>query len=154
MITVLYVDADPKMWKILSHIFEQYCPVSVFPAGSGEEALGWLSQYHADVIVSENNLPGMSGLEFHNVLRSRGFSIPFIFFSESSGIHLKKDPSSWNTCRLIPRRGLKMKSIMDLLRMICWAAGGHEMTELPFRVVELKRDERLKITDPERSTVR
>jgi CheY-like chemotaxis protein len=57
MITVLYVDTDPKLWMIISHIFEQYRTVSVFPAGSGEEGLAWLSQYHADVIISDIKVP-------------------------------------------------------------------------------------------------
>jgi len=139
MITVLYVDSDPKMWKIISHVFEKYGAVSIFPAGSGEETLSWLSQYRADVIVSDYNLPGMSGIEFLHNLRSRGFSLPFIFFSESGSIQMKNEAACWNTFRLVPRKGLERKPIMDLLRLIYWAAGNHK-TEPPFRAGELQHD--------------
>ncbi|MCK9630431.1 MAG: response regulator [Methanoregula sp.] len=125
MINVLYVDSDPKMWMIISHIFEKYCAVSIFPAGSGEEALGWLSQYHADVIVSDYILPGMSGTEFLHALRAGGITIPFIFFSESAHPYVKNKACREGISGFIPRKGLEKKPVLDLLRMVCWAAGSH-----------------------------
>ena len=67
MITVLYVDADPKMCPLLSHIFEQYWQISEYPADSGETAIAWLSRYHADVIVSGYYLPAMNGIELYHL---------------------------------------------------------------------------------------
>ena len=122
-IVILYVDADPKMWKIISRIFEQYCAVSVFPAGSGEEALGWLSQYHADVIVSEYTLPAMTGIELLRTLRSEGISIPFIVFSENDSARAKNEAYQNDVFGFITRKGLERKPIMNLLRLILWAAG-------------------------------
>jgi CheY-like chemotaxis protein len=131
MIVILYVDADPTMWKIISRIFENYCPVSVFPAGSGEEALGWLSQYHADVIVSEFDLPAMTGIELLHALRSEDIFIPFIFFSENDSAHVKNEAYQKDVFGFIQRKGLERKPIMNLLRLILWAAGNTE-TEYPF----------------------
>jgi CheY-like chemotaxis protein len=140
MIVILYVDADPKMWKIISHIFEHYCAVSVFPAGSGEEALGWLSRYHADVIVSEYNLPAMTGIELLHALRSEEISIPFIFFSENDSAHVKNEAYQNDVFGFIPRKGLERKSIINLLRLILWAAGNTE-TEYPFHRESEESDE-------------
>jgi CheY-like chemotaxis protein len=126
MITVLYVDTDPKMWTIISHIFEKYGTVSVFPAGSGEEALAWLSQYRADVIVSDINLPGMSGIQFLHTLRSKDNSIPFIFFSERDNPHLKNKTCREDVFGFITRKGQEKKPILNLLRQIYCAAGSHE----------------------------
>ena len=126
MITVLYVDADLKTCPILSHIFEKYEPVSVFPAASGEEALTWLDQYHADVIVSEYNLPGMNGIALLHALRSRGISLPFIVFSESDSAYVKNEAYQGDVFGFIPRKGSERKTIMNLLRLIMWAAGNHE----------------------------
>ena len=126
MITVLYVDTDPKMWTIISHIFEKYCAVSIFPAGSGEEALAWLSQFHANVIVSDINLPGMSGIQFLHTLRAGGITIPFIFFSESAHPYVKNKACREGISGFIPRKGLEKKPVLDLLRMVCWAASSHD----------------------------
>jgi len=132
MITVLYVDADLKMYPILSHIFEKCEPVSVFPAASGEEALTWLDRYHADVIVSEYNLPGMNGIALLHVLRSRGISLPFIVFSESDSAYVKNEAYQGDVFGFITRKGSEKKTIMNLLRLIMWAAGYNE-TEYSLR---------------------
>jgi CheY-like chemotaxis protein len=135
MITVLYVDADPKICPIISHIFEEYS-ISVFPAGSGEDALTWLSRYSADVIVSEYNLPGITGIELIRSLRSNGISLPFIFFSESAHSYVKNKACREDIFGFIPRKGLEKRSVLNLLRMVYWAAGSLE-TEYP-RIEDLK----------------
>ena len=131
MITVLYVDADPKMCPSLSHIFEQYWQISVFPADSGETAIAWLSRYHADVIVSGYYLPAMNGIELLRSLRSLGFTLPFILFSESDSVEVKNEAHRCDVFGFIKRKGSERKPIMNLLRLILWAAGNHE-TDYPF----------------------
>ncbi|MDO9326727.1 MAG: response regulator [Methanoregula sp.] len=131
MITILYVDPDPKMCPLLSHIFEKYGQLSVYPADSGEKALAWLPRNHADVIVSEYDLPGMSGIELLNSLRSVGFSLPFIFFSESDCADAKNKAYRGDVFGFITRKGSERKPILNLLRLILWAAGSHE-TDYPF----------------------
>jgi DNA-binding NtrC family response regulator len=131
MITVLYVDADPKMCPLLSHIFEKYGQISVFPADSGETAIAWLSRYHADVIVSDYDLPKMNGIELLHSLRSVGLSLPFIFFSESDSVAVKNEAYHSDVFGFIKQKGSERKPIMNLLRLILWAAGNHE-TDYPF----------------------
>jgi len=129
MITVLYVDADPKMCPVLSRIFEEYS-ISVFPASCGEDALAWLSRYSANVIVSDYILPGMTGIALIRALRSKGISLPFIFFSESAHPYVKNKACREDIFGFIPRNGLEKKPVLNLLRMIYWAAGNHE-TDYP-----------------------
>jgi len=130
MITVLYVDADLKMCPILSHIFEKYEPVSVFPVASGEEALTWLDRYHADVIVSEYDLPEMNGIELLRAMRSQGITLPFIFFSVSDSAHVRNEAYQGDVFGFITREGTERKSIINLLRLIMWAAGYNETEHL------------------------
>jgi DNA-binding NarL/FixJ family response regulator len=130
MITVLYVDADQKTYPILSHIFETYEAVSVFPAASGEEALTWLNKYHAEVIVSEYDLPGMNGIELLHAVRSQGISLPFIFFSVSDSAHVRNEAYQGDVFGFITREGTERKSIINLLRLIMWAAGYNETEHL------------------------
>lgn len=136
MITVLYVNADPTMCPLLSPIFEKYGEISVYPADSGETALAWLSRYHADVIVSDYDLPQMNGIELLRSLRSVGFTLPFIFFSESDSVAVKNEAYRYDVFGFIKRKGLEIKPIMNLLRLILWAAGNHE-TDYPFIDEEL-----------------
>lgn len=131
MITVLYVDASPKACSIISRIFETYGPVSVIPTGSGEEALAWLSRYNTDVIVSDYDLPGMTGIELLRTLRSEGISLPFIVFSENDSARVRDEAYREDVFGFIARKGLAKKNILNLLRLIFWAAGGRE-TEYPF----------------------
>jgi len=139
MITVLYVDADPKMCPSLSYIFEKYGQISVFAVETGETAIAWLSRYHADVIVSDYDLPNMNGIELLRSLRSVGFSLPFIFFSERDSVHVKTEAYRCDVFGFIKRKGSEIKPIMNLLRLILWAAGNHE-TDFPFIGVELSHD--------------
>jgi CheY-like chemotaxis protein len=136
MITVSYVDADPNMCPLLSPIFEKYGQVSVFPVYSGDEALAWLARNHADVIVSDYDLPGMNGIELLRSLRSVGFTLPFIFFSESDSVAVKNEAYRSDVFGFIKRKGSERKPIMNLLRLIFWAAGNHE-TDYPFIDEEL-----------------
>jgi DNA-binding NtrC family response regulator len=136
MITVLYVDADPTMCPLLSPIFEKYGQISVFPADSGETALAWLARNHADVIVSDYDLPQMNGIELLRSLRSVGFTLPFIFFSESDSVAVKNEAYRSDVFGFIKRKGSERKPIMNLLRLIFWAAGNHE-TDYPFIDEEL-----------------
>lgn len=131
MISVLYIDADPKMNRILSCIFEKYSQMSVFPAASGEEAVAWLSRYRADVVVSTYNLPSMNGIDLLISLRSRGVTLPFIFFSETDTVKVRTEAYENDVFGFITRKGLERKPIMNLLRLILWAAGSAE-TEYPF----------------------
>jgi CheY-like chemotaxis protein len=123
MIIVLYVDADPKMYPIISHIFERTGNIVVFPAGSGEEALAWSSRHRADVIVSEVHLRGIDGTELLHILRSRGISAPFIFFTRCFTESLEKKACFPDVFRFNGKNGPDKKTIMKLLRIVYWVTG-------------------------------
>jgi len=131
MITVLDVDASLRACSIISRIFEKYGPVSLIPAGSGEEAVTWFSRYNADVIVSDHDLPEMTRIDLSRAPRSRGISLPFIIFSESDNMHVKNKTYREVVFGFMGRKGLERKTILNLLRLIFWATGSRE-TEYPF----------------------
>jgi DNA-binding NtrC family response regulator len=131
MITVLYVDADPDICSIISSFFAKYDLVSLFPAGSGEEALTWLSRYHADVVVSEYYLPDMDAIALLHGLRDHGFATPLILFSETSSDSARNKAWQADVFGFIFRNGLERRPFMNLLRLIAWAAGSTD-TEYPF----------------------
>lgn len=126
MITVLYVDADPVMIPLITRIFERSGNVVVHPAVSGEEALEWLSRYRADVIVSDLDLPGIDGMELLSIMRSRRITAPFIFFTSYFIEPLKNRANYPDVFRFNGRNGPDKKSMIKLLRIVCWVTGNHE----------------------------
>jgi DNA-binding response OmpR family regulator len=82
---LLIIDDNPMMGGFLTQLFgkqydTQWC-------SNAEEALGWLLKKNMpDLIISDYNLTGMSGLDFLNQLRNSGFylDIPVVMLSGDS----------------------------------------------------------------------
>jgi CheY-like chemotaxis protein len=130
MTDVLYVAPDPDMGEILSLMFERCGYLSLYPAGSGEDAIAWLSKYHADVIVSDYQLPKMTGIELLRILRSLGIESPFIIFTDSDRSEVKSESWRNEVFGFVSPRCPVRTSVLKLVRLILWAAGSSE-TELP-----------------------
>ncbi len=63
--TILLVDDEPDIIESLACLLEgRIADVAIHTAADGEEALEWLAQNTADVIVSDYRMPGLTGLEF------------------------------------------------------------------------------------------
>jgi CheY-like chemotaxis protein len=77
---VLLVDDEPLIRKSLSRQLVAAGYV-VRVAEDGLEAIGKLRAGHIDVIVSDLNMPRMSGVEFLNIIRKRFPQIPVILIS-------------------------------------------------------------------------
>jgi DNA-binding response OmpR family regulator len=76
----LIVDDEPGIHEILKFYFEHLGVTSVH-AYNGVEALSKISKQHIDVVICDLAMPGMSGTEVLEKVRSQGFKIPFIFIS-------------------------------------------------------------------------
>ncbi|RJP74779.1 MAG: response regulator [Candidatus Zixiibacteriota bacterium] len=68
--TILVVDDEPDIVDLLHETFAE-AGYSVQTAHSAPEALALLEHQAPDVIVSDNRMPGMSGIEFFEVVRQR-----------------------------------------------------------------------------------
>jgi two-component system, OmpR family, response regulator MprA len=71
MATVLIVDDDPKLLKMLGRTLS-YEGFHVFSASNGNEALGEVQAHRPDVIVLDWMMPGMDGLTVLEHLRNSG----------------------------------------------------------------------------------
>jgi two-component system, OmpR family, response regulator MprA len=71
MATVLIVDDDPKLLKMLGRTLS-YEGFHVFSASNGSEALGEVQAHRPDVIVLDWMMPGMDGLTVLERLRDAG----------------------------------------------------------------------------------
>lgn len=130
MTQVLYVDPEGRMASCLSHIFGRYGGIVLHPVASGEDALAWLSEHRADVIVSEYDLPGMDGVALLDSVKGQRIPAPFIIFTERDDDAARKEAYSRDVFGYIVRRGAEKKPILKLLRLIYWAAGVRDADEL------------------------
>jgi PAS domain S-box-containing protein len=80
-IRVLHVDDERGLLKVAKQCLELQGPFHVDTAGSVEEALNKLKEKEYDAVVSDYQMPGKDGLEFLEMLRKNGNTIPFIMFT-------------------------------------------------------------------------
>jgi PAS domain S-box-containing protein len=80
-IRVLHVDDDPNFLKVAKQCLELQGSFHVDIAGSVEEALNKLKEKEYDAVVSDYQMSGKDGLEFLEMLRKNGNTIPFIMFT-------------------------------------------------------------------------
>jgi DNA-binding NtrC family response regulator len=85
MSTILCVDDDPALSAVLTDTLEQagYRPLA---ARNVAEALGVLSRESVDLIISDFKMPGLSGLEFLELLTSEGYDVPLIMLTGFASI--------------------------------------------------------------------
>jgi two-component system chemotaxis response regulator CheY len=78
---VLIVDDSRVMRRIVRNTLRQagYEGLDVAEAGDGQEALQTIASDPPDFILSDWNMPVMSGIEFLTELRGRGNTTPFGF---------------------------------------------------------------------------
>ncbi len=74
---VLLVDDEQAVWQLLGEELGR-CGFDWRGCLSGTEALRWLEQEHFDAIVSDINMPGMTGLAFLAEIQKRHPHIAFV----------------------------------------------------------------------------
>ena len=70
MRTILVIDDDTAVRSILKRIITNKFDARVMQAASGDEGFAALQETIPDLILLDNSMPGMSGLEFLQKLRS------------------------------------------------------------------------------------
>jgi CheY-like chemotaxis protein len=82
---ILVVDDDPLYLELVSDVFAIH-DIDVLSAPNGNEALTLLNTFHPVLIVSDFDMPGMSGMELHSKLLQNGNTniTPFVFMTGSA----------------------------------------------------------------------
>ncbi len=81
MVSVLLVDDDPGLLEITRIYLEKNKEMKIDTAPSAAEALEKIKIAPYDVIVSDYDMPVMTGIEFLKAIRSSGDLTPFIIFT-------------------------------------------------------------------------
>jgi CheY-like chemotaxis protein len=79
-VKVLIVDDEPDIRGLLRVMLEAE-RWTVEESASGEEALDAWEEVAPDIIVTDNVMPGITGMELAVSLRQRGFGGPLLLFS-------------------------------------------------------------------------
>jgi PAS domain S-box-containing protein len=80
-IRVLYVDDESGLLEIGKRFLEQSGDFVVTTVLNAQEAVGLLEHGNFDAIISDYQMPGMSGIQFLVEVRTHFGSIPFILFT-------------------------------------------------------------------------
>ena len=81
MISALYVDDDPDLLEVGRLFLERSGRIRVDTALSAAEGLEKLATTSYDIVISDYQMPGMDGIEFLKVVRTRYPVLPFIIFT-------------------------------------------------------------------------
>ena len=89
---ILIVEDDGALANIIKFKLTQEAPhFSIAVVESGQECLEYLKKNEADCILSDYQMPGMSGLELLQNLRSQNSDVPFIFITGQGNESVARD---------------------------------------------------------------
>lgn len=111
---VLVVDDEPDVRVMLRHMLESEGWI-VDDSPSGESALEHWQELGPDVIVTDNMMPGMIGMELASSLREQGFKGPLLLFSaylDSSVIEQAR------AAGIVPISKVDHQSLLRMLRAL------------------------------------
>ncbi len=80
MANILYLDDEPAIGLILEDTLERSGHVAI-GARTVPEALQALARNQVDLIISDYRMPGLTGLEFLELLRAEGHDVPLIMLT-------------------------------------------------------------------------
>ena len=75
----------------------------VIEAENGREALESVTEHGPDLILSDWNMPEMTGIEFLRALRSRGDSTPFCFVTSEGSEEMREQAAAAGALGLIAK---------------------------------------------------
>jgi CheY-like chemotaxis protein len=79
--TVLIVDDNEDIVEITKTTLQRFTTFKVLTATNGREALEVLFHHSVDVIILDDHMPEMSGVEFFRIIRQRSIYVPVIFLT-------------------------------------------------------------------------
>ena len=102
---ILVVDDSRVMRQIVIRTLRQagYEDQEICEAGDGREALAMASSEHPDLLLSDWNMPEMSGIECLRALRAAGNDVPFGFVTSEGSPEMREQAAAAGASFLIAK---------------------------------------------------
>lgn len=116
---ILFVDDNKDLGEVFLSL-AQMKKVDLVYLESPLEALDFLQANKVDIVITDVNMPRMTGEEFVKELRLRRDRTPIIFSSGVDGLHTDRMTSTYGALKFIPKTELPriFDQITDLKKMI------------------------------------
>jgi two-component system chemotaxis response regulator CheY len=105
MASILVVDDSPIMRKIVIRTLRQagYGEHDIVEAADGAEALGEIRGKEPTVVLSDWNMPNMSGLDLLKAIRAEDIRVPFGFVTSESDVEQKSQAAAAGAAFLLSK---------------------------------------------------
>lgn len=89
---ILIVDDSKAMRMIVMRVLKKagYGDNDIREASNGLEALGLIREHRPDLVLSDWNMPEMSGIELLQTLRAEGLNVDFGFVTSESTAEMRQ----------------------------------------------------------------
>ena len=115
MIDVLLVDDDQAILGVTQTYLESDGDIYAKTACSALEAVKVLSLWDYDLIISDQAMPGGTGLDLLRALRRRGNRVPFILFTAKDSDDLETEARALGACGFV-EKGANLKDKLPRLK--------------------------------------
>jgi PAS domain S-box-containing protein len=122
---VLFVDDEPEILDLAAEYFRNFPGLRIRGMESAEAALAFHARTRADAIVSDYEMPGLDGIAFLQLVRSRGDETPFIVFTGRGREDVAMEALNFGADFYLQKRGDPDTEFFELRTMILQAVGGH-----------------------------
>jgi DNA-binding NtrC family response regulator len=99
---VLIVDDDHDLLFIIGEYLESY-EIDFDLAGDASQARKRLSRRNYDLVISDLNMPGESGLDLFRYVSSRRPELPFILMTGNRDPRMKREAISMGVCDFVEK---------------------------------------------------
>ncbi|MBN2734787.1 MAG: response regulator [Methanomicrobiaceae archaeon] len=126
LISVLYVDDEPHLLEIGKIFLEKFGFFHVDIVSSVPLALENLNNANYDAIISDYQMPDMSGIDFLKYLRSSGNLLPFIIFTSTKQKEVVIEALNEGADFYVQKGGDPSHKYTELANKICKAISHHK----------------------------
>lgn len=102
---ILIVDDSKAMRMIVGRELRSagFTDLQIAEAANGADALATLKNFDPELILSDWNMPGMTGLDLLKALRAEGCAVPFGFITTEASAEMRSAAAEAGACSFVTK---------------------------------------------------